>query len=208
MLIAGLTKALSNDEIRDITKNHINHVLPHGKNELELILKQSRRDDILKTSSFGRVLDSLAALLDLTYYRSYEGEPAMLLEAFANKGSHQNIQYKPQIMRNNGKYILNTSNMLKYLINIQNKFKKQDIASFGQKYLSEGISHIGLKVAEETGITTFALSGGVFVNEFITSYISNILLKEGYTVLRNHKVPPGDGGTALGQAVTALDHVI
>ncbi len=208
MLIAGLTNAISDDEIRDITENHINHVLPHGKNELELILKQSRRDDILKTSSFGRVLDSLSALLGLTYYRSYEGEPAMLLEAFANKGSYQNIEYQPKIIQNNGKYVLNTSNMLKYLTNYQNMFKKQDIASFGQKYLAEGISEIGLKIAEETGIAKFALSGGVFVNDFITSYITKRLSKEGYTVLRNHKVPPGDGGSALGQAVIALHHVI
>ena len=208
MLIAGLTNALSDDEIRDITENHINHVLPHKKNELELILKQSRRENTLKTSSFGRVLDSLSALLGITYYRSYEGEPAMLLEAFANRGSYQNITYQPEIIQNNGKYILNTSNMLKYLINNRNTFKKPDIASFGQKYLAEGVSDMGLKVAEETGITKFALSGGVFVNEFITSHISNKLSKEGYTVLRNHKVPPGDGGSSLGQAVTALHHVI
>jgi len=208
MLIAGLTKTLTDDEIRDITKNHINHVLPHGKNELELILKQSRRKDVLKTSSFGRVLDSLSALLGLTYYRSYEGEPAMLLEAFANKGSYQKIGFQPEIIQNKGKYVLKTSNMLKYLINNQNKYKNINIASFGQKYLSEGISDIGLRVAEETGITKFALSGGVFVNEFITAYISNRLLKEGYTVLRNLKVPPGDGGSAFGQAVTALHNVI
>ena len=208
MLIAGLTNVLSDDEIRDITKNHINHVLPHGQNELEIILKQSRRKEVLKTSSFGRVLDSLSALLGLTYYRSYEGEPAMLLEAFANKGIHQKVKEHIQIVGNKGKYVLKTSNVLKYLINNQNTFKKVDKAYFGQKYLAEGISEIGLRVADETGITKFALSGGVFVNEFITSYITNYLSKEGYTVLRNHNVPPGDGGSALGQAITALHHVI
>jgi hydrogenase maturation protein HypF len=208
MLIAGLTNSLSDDEIRDITENHINHVLPHGKNEFELILKQSRRKNILKTSSFGRILDSLSALLGLTYYRTYEGEPAMLLEAYASRGSYQNIQLKPEIIRNNENYTLNTSNMLKYLIKNLNKLKNPDIASFGQKYLADGIAEVGSKVAEETGIKKFALSGGVFVNAFFTSYISNKLSEEGFIVLRNQKVPPGDGGSALGQAVTALHHVI
>jgi hydrogenase maturation protein HypF len=208
MLIAGLTRALSDDEIRDITENHINHVLPHGEKELELILRQSRKDEILKTSSFGRVLDSISGLLGLTYYRSYEGEPAMRLEAFANKGSWENIEYPVEIVENKEIYILNTSNMLKYLIINLNKFKKVDIAAFGQKYLLDGVVNIVSRVAEDTGIEKIALSGGLFVNEYITSNISDQLEKQGYIVLRNLKIPPGDGGTALGQSVTALSHVI
>ena len=208
MLIAGLTNSLSDEKIRDITKNHINHVLPHGEKELEVILRQSRREDIRLTSSFGRVLDSISALLGLTYYRSYEGEPAMLLEAFANGGSYQNIDYQPEIEVNKGKYVLNTSNMLKYLINNRNILNNADIASFGQKYLAEGITNIALMVSKETGIDKVALSGGVFVNQFITTNISNKLLHNGCKVMRNLKVPPGDGGSALGQVVMALHHVI
>ena len=104
--------------------------------------------------------------------------------------------------------MLNTSYLLKYLILHQNKFKYEDIAAFSQKYLSDGLIEIALNVANDTGIDKFALSGGVFVNEFITSYISKTLQKEDYIVLRNENVPPGDGGSALGQAVSALHHVI
>jgi hydrogenase maturation protein HypF len=208
MLVAGLTNALSDDEIRDITKNHINHMLPHGENELEIILRQSKRDSVLKTSSFGRVLDSLSGLLELTHYRTYEGEPTMRLEALANEGSFENIEYPIEIIENKDKYILNTSNMLKYLINIQYKFKKGDIAAFGQKYLSDGIVEIALKAAEDTGIDKIALSGGVFVNKNITLNILDQIEKHGYLALRNFKVPPGDGGTALGQAVIGINNVI
>jgi hydrogenase maturation protein HypF len=208
MLIAGLSKVFSDDEIRDITKNHINHVLPHGEPELNVILQQSHNVSILKTSSFGRVLDAMAGLLGLSYYRSYEGEPAMRLEAFATQGDYNKIKYNPFIEKNNGVYVLNTSNMLKYALDNENKHKKQDIASFSQKYLSEGMVKIARYVSEDTGIDKIALSGGVFVNEFITSYITKELEKKGYTVLRNKYVPPGDGGSALGQAVTALHHVI
>ncbi len=208
MLIAGLTNALSDEEIRDITENHINHTLPHGEEELELILRQSRREKVLKTSSFGRILDSISALLDLTFYRSYEGEPAMRLEAFATRGNPNKIEFQTQILDKNSKYVLNTSNMLKYLIKNKNTHKKEDIAAFGQKYTAEGITEMALRVAEDTGIDTFALSGGVFVNEFITHFVSSRILKEGHKVLRNLKVPPGDGGSALGQAIIALNHVI
>jgi hydrogenase maturation factor HypF (carbamoyltransferase family) len=50
--------------------------------------------------------------------------------------------------------------------------------------------------------------GGVFVNEYITRTVANNLREAGLTVLFNTKVPPGDGGTALGQVCSALDSVI
>jgi len=208
MLIAALSKTLTDEEIRDITKNHINHVLPHGEKELNLILAQARRENILQTSSFGRVLDAVSALIDLCYYRSYEGEPAMRLEALANKGDFTKINFNPIIEKTSNKYTLNTSNMLKHILFNKNRHKIQDIAAFSQKYLAEGISNIAFNVAEETGISKIVLSGGVFVNKFITSYISEKANKRGLEVFRNEKVPPGDGGIALGQILTALYHVI
>jgi hydrogenase maturation protein HypF len=208
MLISGLTNVLADEEIRDITKNHINHVLPHGKKELDIILNQSRSQDVLKTSSFGRVLDAVAALLGLTYYRSYEGEPAMRLEALASNGKYKTIGHKIVIDDKDGIYSLNTSKMLKYLIINKNKHKKADIASFSQKYLANGLTEIALMISEDTGINKFALSGGVFVNEFITSHITKRLENAGHTVLRNVHVPPGDGGSALGQVISSLHHVI
>ena len=208
MLVAGLSKVYSDDEIRDITKNHINHVLPHGKPELNVILQQSHNDYTLRTSSFGRTLDAVSALLGLTYYRSYEGEPAMRLEAFASKGDWSKIKYNSVLKSESHKYVLNTSNMLKYLIENIKNHKKEDIALFSQKYLSLGMCEIAEKIAEDTGINKIALSGGVFVNEFITAYITKTLEKEGYSVFRNQYVPPGDGGSALGQVVMALHHVM
>ena len=208
MLIAGLTSVLSDDEIRDITKNHINHVLPHGSSELDIILQQSRKEKLIKTSSFGRVLDSISALLRLNYYRSYEGEPAMVLEAIASKNVSNKINYPVEIEENNSKYVLKTANMLKYLIYNEKRYNKKAIAYFGQKYLSDGVMDMVSNIVNDTDINIIALSGGVFVNKFITSYMINELENRGYIVLRNEKVPPGDGGAALGQAVTALNSVI
>ena len=89
-----------------------------------------------------------------------------------------------------------------------NNHKKQDVAAFGQKYLSDGVSEITVKVSEDTGISVVGLSGGVFVNEYITKTVANNLREAGLTVLFNTRVPPGDGGTALGQVCSALESVI
>ena len=42
MLVSGLTLTMSDEEIRDITRNHIVEALPNGQDELELLLKQAR----------------------------------------------------------------------------------------------------------------------------------------------------------------------
>jgi len=208
MLIAGLTTVLSDDEIRDITEYHIDEALPKGHKELEVILKQSRHLYVLKTSSSGRLLDSVASLLGLTYMRTYEGEPAMRLESIAELGDANRVTYKPEITCNKEKYELKTQNMLKYLIENKNIFKKEDIAAFVHKYLAIGISTIAINIAKAERINTVSLSGGVFVNKSISREIIHNIEDQGFKAITNNKTPVGDGGTALGQSCIALASVI
>jgi hydrogenase maturation protein HypF len=208
MLVAGISNSVEDDIIRDITTNHVNKALRHGENELEIILKQVKRQDVMKTSSTGRFLDSISALLGINYQRTYEGEPAMKLEALATNGNPNAINFTPDISQNNGKYVLNTSNIMYNLLNNREKHKTKDIAAFAQKYIAEGFSLIAIIASEDTGIKKVGLSGGVMVNGYINKTITNNLEKEGMTVLHQEKVPPGDGGTALGQSIKALDFVI
>ena len=103
---------------------------------------------------------------------------------------------------------MNTSKLVKYLINNLNKHKKGDIAAFSQKYIVDGLIDVVKQVSDSTGIQKIALSGGVFVNDYITVTMIKSLETEGLEVYRNTLTPPGDGGSALGQVVTALHHVI
>jgi hydrogenase maturation protein HypF len=207
MLTAGLTNAVTDDIIRDITENHVEKALPHGKNELELILRQSRGKDVLRTSGAGRFLDAVASLLELTYHRTYEGEPAMRLEAIAIK-SGDPLNYEPDIMSINGKYVLKTSDVLYKYVLAKKRHKNGDIAYSAQKYLAKGISDMVIMISEATGIKKVAVSGGVLVNEQIAVTINQILSSIGIETMFNVKVPPGDGGTALGQCCIALSSVM
>lgn len=60
------------------------------------------------------------------------------------------------------------------------------------------------KAREETGINTVALSGGVYQNKLLLDYSVTMLEERGFHVLRNHLLPPNDGGISLGQAVAAM----
>ena len=61
-------------------------------------------------------------------------------------------------------------------------------------------------VRRETGLTTAAISGGVFQNRLLLSLCDKALQQRGFTVLRHSLVPPNDGGIALGQAIYAMYH--
>jgi hydrogenase maturation protein HypF len=153
-------------------------------------------------------LDAVASLLGLTYYRTYEGEPAMRLESLAEKGNPNIIKYRIEIEKKKGFFELKTINMLKYLIDNRNNHKKDDIAAFTQKYLAQGISNIAIDVADAEQIGTVALSGGVLVNRYISQQITKNIEDRGLNVLTNTKIPLGDGGSALGQSCIALASVI
>ncbi|MGQ9680022.1 MAG: carbamoyltransferase HypF [Candidatus Bathyarchaeia archaeon] len=208
MLISALTNVLDDDEIRDITKSHIESGLRHGKKELELILKQARNEDQLKTSSAGRFLDSVAAVIGLCWERTYEGEPAILLESLARRGRKEKINIDIELKKINGLYILKSSNILYDLIKMKKNCKKEVLAHLGQKYLVYGFAEIASMAANEKGIDKICISGGVFANEYFLKEIHKVLSAEGLKVFFNTMVPPGDGGIALGQTVISLASVI
>lgn len=208
MLISFLTLTMSDKEIRDITKNHIKKALPNGLEELEVILKQVKMKNIIRTSSSGRYLDAVASLIGLTNKRTYEGEPAMRLEALAEKQIDKKIILDQEINIKNGVYELKTENILHYLTLNQNKLKKSVIAALAQKYLVDGISRMVCEIANNEGIKIIAISGGVTVNEYIITNIIKKLESDNLKVLINQKIPCGDGGVALGQSCIALTSVM
>ena len=208
MIVSALTTVISDEEIRDITRNHMQNGLKHGEKELEIVLNNARNPRVIKTSSSGRFLDSISALTGLCYERTYEGEPAIKLEAAAKRGNPDKIKHDPEITIVNGRYILKTGNALELLTELLNKANRYDIMAFGQKYLAYGIAQMACDVAEDQGVNIVAISGGVLANEYISNYIQRYLENANLTAIYSKEMPPGDGGISLGQSMIALSNVI
>jgi hydrogenase maturation protein HypF len=58
-------------------------------------------------------------------------------------------------------------------------------------------------VAREIGLERVVLSGGVFQNAYLAEKAVERLTAEGHRASTHQRVPPNDGGIALGQAVIA-----
>ncbi|MCS7135616.1 MAG: carbamoyltransferase HypF [Nitrososphaerota archaeon] len=176
--------------------------LPRGRDEAELILKQIKSGRNIKTSSVGRVLDSIAAILGVCHERTYEGEPAMKLESAAIGGSDI-LGLKPEIK---GRVLL-TKHIVESIAEIAmkglNQEKIRDLAFSAQNYLALGLAELALEIAASEGVKNIVFTGGVAYNEQITMTIRRAVETRGLKFYTNTKVPPGDGGLSFGQAVIA-----
>jgi hydrogenase maturation protein HypF len=171
---------------------------PHGEREVEIVLRQLERRSSPKTTSCGRVLDAVSALLGICYERTYEGEPAMKLESAAVKGKDM-LNLKPKI---EGK-TLNTTFLVHEMFDKRGKPSVADLACSAQSYLAKGLAELAIKEAERLNVKAIGFSGGVAYNEQITLTIRRMVEESGFKFLVHNLVPPGDGGTSFGQAIVA-----
>ena len=171
--------------------------LPHGKIEANLILQQLRKGaNFSETSSCGRVLDAVAALLDLCYERTYEGEPAMKLEAVAVRGKDK-LNLKPKTSGN----VLDTTAMILSIFENRNKISTPDLAYSAHSYLARGLASLAVEKAFEQDVDYVGFSGGAASNSILVELIREIVEANGLQFLVHLTVPPGDGGISFGQAV-------
>jgi len=150
------------------------------------------------TSSCGRVLDAVSALLGICYERTYEGEPAMKLESAA-RGGKEVLNLEPEIKDG----IIYTTTLLNEVFFNLGKQSISDLAFSVEAYLANSLSTIAVNLARELGFKNVGLSGGVAYNEHITEEVKRIVQTEDLLFLTNEQVPCGDGGVSFGQAVAA-----
>jgi hydrogenase maturation protein HypF len=170
---------------------------PHGENEIQIILRQLEKGHgIIGTTSCGRALDAVAAVLGVCYERTYEGEPAMKLESVAIKGRDV-LKLEPIIKSNT----LDTTQMLLEIFENRRKYSRSDLAYSAHAYLAKGLVALAIEKALENNVNTVGFSGGVACNGILALIMRKIVEHAGLRFLIHESVPPGDGGLSFGQAV-------
>lgn len=175
-----------------------NH-FPHGKEEVKTLIAQLEKGKrVPKTTSCGRVLDAVAAILGICYERTYEGEPAMKLESVAIKGKDV-LKLEPLINGN----VIQTTYMVNQIFEQKKKFSIFDLAHSAQNYLAKSLAELAIQEASRLGVKAIGFSGGVAYNEHITLTIKKIVEEGGFQFFVHELVPAGDGCVSFGQTVVA-----
>lgn len=194
---ARMLASILGDE--DLIKPYSNY-FKYGEKEIEMIFKQLQSGlNVGKTTSTGRVLDSMAVALEVCHERTYEGECSMKLESCAYYAT-KDLEI-PYIIENN---TLNTTEILKSVVRLyQNGEKKANVACAGQNTVANGLAELAIDAAEKKNIQDIGATGGVFYNEAITNTVKNRIIENGFNFIQHTNTCAGDGSVSLGQAIIA-----
>lgn len=152
------------------------------------------------TSSMGRLFDAVASLAGLAQESRFEGEAAMALEAAA-EGSEGGEPYRFALLDEEC-LRLDPSPVLAAIV--RDRLRGEPAGKIAARFhaaVADALVAACVHGRKKTGIATVALSGGVFQNVLLLRLAKDGLVRAGFEVLTHHKVPPNDGGLALGQAV-------
>lgn len=177
------------------------------------------------TSSAGRLFDAVASLVGLRQRSRFEGQAAMDLE-FALEPGDSDEAYPVKLdalgpgelardrtlppctvhdecrafRRPPTTYLVDWAPMLERLLaDLEARVPVWEIAAKFHNTLAEAI----VMVARQVGERRVALSGGCFQNKYLLERAVQQLRDAGFSPYWHQRVPPNDGGIALGQAVAA-----
>jgi hydrogenase maturation protein HypF len=170
------------------------------KSELSLLGKMLKSGlNCPKTSSAGRLFDAVSSLLGIRQQTNYEGQAAMHLE-FAIGESQTDEFYKYEIADNSNPIIIGWRPIIKQII--EDSKRGTDTGLISAKFHNT-LAEIICAVANITKLEKVVLSGGCFQNKYLIERSIGRLRLVGFRPYWNQRIPPNDGGIALGQIMAA-----
>lgn len=157
------------------------------------------------TSSAGRLFDAVAAIAGLKQMARFEGQAAMRVE-FEAATSREARPYVIDLRSNGGggpgaRFLLDWKSMLSAIVaDVRAGESVSAIAAGFHKALVGGIA----AVAVAAGLPRVLLTGGCFQNRLLLESAVTVLREQGFTPSWHQRVPPNDGGIALGQIAALL----
>jgi len=190
---------------------------PAEKRILKQQFEQSLR--VVPTSSMGRLFDAVAAIAGVRQTVGYEAQAAMEMEALCEEpsrtqhGSDRELPipapgYQFAILPGTPLQI-DAAPLLKQVV--ADSLAGVPASTIGASFhgaVARMTCDLCGQIRESTGLGTVALSGGVYQNRLLLRMTRNLLRTAGFDVLVHEKVPPNDGGLALGQAAIAASRAI
>jgi hydrogenase maturation protein HypF len=153
----------------------------------------------ITTTSAGRLFDAWASLLGITQFSAYEAEAAMRLEERADPNEQRTFEVS--VLDETGSdghplYRIDWRPWLAETLRLRTAGRPTEtLVAMFHNSLAAG----SVELARRSGLHTVVLSGGCFQNRLLAERVALRLRYDGFRVLTCHRVPPGDGGLAVGQ---------
>lgn len=156
-------------------------------------------------SSVGRLFDAVASLIGLRQMARHEGQAAMELEWLAERDTSQYCYpFKLSATSEGEPCELDWRDMvIEILTGVASGASRAGIARCFHNTLAGMVARVA---QQYTGLPV-ALSGGCFQNRLLTELIVARLQADGVKVYWHQRVPPNDGGIALGQVMAAARQI-
>ncbi len=157
------------------------------------------------TSSMGRLFDAVASLAGICHRAGYDAQAAMELEAAAREsgpvaGYGFAVDAGDELLRIGSAPVIRAA-----AADVLGGASPAVVAARFQHGVVDMVVDVLTVLRDRTGLDRATLSGGVFLNSFLTSACARALAAAGFDVLQHHRVPASDAGLALGQ-VAVLAH--
>lgn len=175
--------------------------------ELHLLEQQLTRSlNCVPTSSMGRLFDAVSSLAGVCHRADYEAQAAIELEAAAVAAEFEDdARYTFRMVRPAGApLVCDPAPVLGAVVeDLRHGTAAPAVAARFHRAVARLVRTVCAAARDEVGLGTVALTGGVFANVLLSSLCARGLRQDGFTVLRHQRIPPNDGGLAVGQLVVA-----
>ncbi|MCG3138587.1 MAG: Carbamoyltransferase HypF [Phycisphaerae bacterium] len=171
--------------------------------ELAILLEMLTKNiNSPRTSSAGRLFDAVAALIGIRQETHFEGQAAMELQFAMGvvDSAAAAAAYPFEISNVSSGLAVDWEKTIEALLN---DYIMGVPAALLSLQFHETLARTMVAVAERIGETLVVLSGGCFQNRHLLERAVRLLQCAGFKVYWPQRVPPNDGGIALGQAVVA-----
>ena len=154
------------------------------------------------TSSLGRLFDAASAVANVAHAATYEGQPAIEFEAAA--AARVDDAYPFALEETPDGFIIDPRPLVRALAEDAAAGVGADVLSARfHNAVAAFLAESARRAREMTGLSTVALGGGVFQNDYLTKRLARILRSDGFRVFVHRQVPTNDASVSLGQAAVA-----
>jgi hydrogenase maturation protein HypF len=150
-----------------------------------------------RTSSAGRLFDAVAYLIGLTHHVSFEGQAAMQLEFAVTPALEDSY---PWSVTAGEPLVIDWEPMIRCIID--DRRSGVSSGTIAAKFHNT-LADIIVDIAQRVGQRKVVLTGGCFQNRYLTERAVRRLSEAGFRPYWHQRVPPNDGGIALGQIIAA-----